>query len=279
MELNTEEQIRRNRDFCKSPFGEEREPSDQQKQLPQPPLCKPAQSDRRIPLGQDFRPVLTQTDFLTILERRASQRFYKDAPMTLDQLSFLLWATQGVKALRGNHYATLRTVPSGGARHAFETYLAVQRVQGLDAGVYHYLPLEHALEPIGPLEDPAQQIVAAVHGQKWAGGCAVAFLYSFVPYRAEWRYSTSAHRVALIDVGHVVQNLYLACEAIGCGTCAVAAIDQPVADALCQVDGDEEFIVYAAPVGLSDPEKNQTGNQQLYAQTIAQSNEVSPLKK
>ena len=273
------QQIKQNRDFCKSPFGEQREPSDQQKHLPQPPLCKPARSDKRVALSRDFRAVLTQPDFLTILQQRASQRFYQDRPMTLEQLAFLLWATQGVKALRGNHYATLRTVPSGGARHAFETYLAVRLVEGLEPGVYHYLPLEHALEPVGPLEDPAGQIIAAMHGQKWAGGCAVAFLYSFVPYRAEWRYGTSAHRVALIDAGHVGQNLYLACEAIGCGACAVAAIDQPVADRLCQLDGQEEFILYAAAVGLSDPEKNQAGNQQLYAGTIAESDAIAPLEK
>ena len=96
---------------------------------------------------------------------------------------------------------------------------------------------------------------------------------------AEWRYGTSAHRVALIDAGHVGQNLYLACEAIGCGACAVAAIDQPVADRLCQLDGQEEFILYAAAVGLSDPEKNQAGNQQLYAGTIAESDAIAPLEK
>ena len=277
--MNTQEQIAANRDFCKSPFAQEREPSDQQKRLPQPPLCKPAQSEQWIALSRDFRPVMTETDFLTILQNRTSQRFYKDEEMTLDQLSFLLWATQGVKSIRGNHYATLRTVPSGGARHPFETYLAVRKVTGLCAGVYHYLPLEHALEPVGPLENPQEQIIAAMHGQKWAGGCAVAFLYSFVPYRAEWRYSTSAHRVALIDAGHVVQNLYLACEAVGCGTCAVAAIDQEVADALCRVDGKDEFIVYAAPVGLSDPEKNREGTRKMYAQTILESNAVKPLEK
>lgn len=277
--MNTQEQIAANRDFCKSPFAQEREPSDQQKRLPQPPLCKPAQSEQRIALSRDFRSVMTETDFFTILQNRTSQRFYKDEEMTLDQLSFLLWATQGVKAIRGNHYATLRTVPSGGARHPFETYLAVRKVTGLCAGVYHYLPLEHALEPVGPLDNPQEQIAAAMHGQKWAGGCAVAFLYSFVPYRAEWRYSTSAHRVALIDAGHVVQNLYLACEAVGCGTCAVAAIDQEVADALCRVDGKDEFIVYAAPVGLSDPEKNREGNRKMYAQTILESNAVKPLEK
>lgn len=154
--MNIQEQIAANRDFCKSPFAKERELSDQQKRLPQPPLCKPAQSEQRILLGRDFRSVMTQTDFFTILQKRTSQRFYRDEEMSLEQLSFLLWATQGVKSIRGDHYATLRTVPSGGARHAFETYLAVRKVAGLSAGVYHYLPLEHALEPVGPLENPRE---------------------------------------------------------------------------------------------------------------------------
>ena len=59
--MNIQEQIAANRDFCKSPFAKERELSDQQKRLPQPPLCKPAQSERRILLGRDFRSVMTQT--------------------------------------------------------------------------------------------------------------------------------------------------------------------------------------------------------------------------
>ena len=61
--MNIQEQIAANRDFCKSPFAKERELSDQQKRLPQPPLCKPAQSEQRILLGRDFRSVMTQTDF------------------------------------------------------------------------------------------------------------------------------------------------------------------------------------------------------------------------
>lgn len=274
-----DEVTQRNRDFCKSEFGQPSEPSDQQKRLPQPPLCKPASSDRRTLLVRDFAGLMVESDYLTIVQKRVSQRFYKDAPMNLNQLSFLLWTTQGVKSIRGNHYATLRTVPSGGGRHPFETYLAVRNVENLPAGVYHYLPLEHALEPIGELENPKEDIAKTMAGQKWAGEGAVAFLYSFVPYRAEWRYGAHAHRAALLDAGHVVQNLYLSCEAIGCGTCAIAAIDQNFADRLCHLDGEEEFIVYAAAVGVTDPEKNVTGNQAFYAQTIADSNAVKPLEK
>ena len=275
---STIQRLKLNREFCKGIGGAE-EPSDQQKGLPQPPLCKQAASAERINLPRDFRGALVEPDFLRLLEKRVSHRFYKEGALTLTQLAFLLWATQGIKGLRGKHYATLRPVPSAGARHPFETCLAVRRVEGLDTGVYHYLPLEHALEPIGPLPNPSEQIAAALGGQKWAGSCAVAFLYSLVPYRGEWRYGVGAHRVALIDAGHVGQNLYLACEAVGCGACAVAAIDHQAADALCALDGEEEFIVYAAAVGLADQEKNRAGNQILYSETIARSDATSPLKK
>ena len=65
----------------------------------------------------------------------------------------------------------------------------------------------------------------------------------------EWRYSIAAHKVIAIDAGHVCQNLYLACEAIGAGTCAIAAYHQELMDKLISVDGENEFTIYLAPVG------------------------------
>jgi SagB-type dehydrogenase family enzyme len=65
----------------------------------------------------------------------------------------------------------------------------------------------------------------------------------------EWRYDVAAHKVIALDAGHVCQNLYLACEAINAGTCAIAAYDQQALDALLGVDGTEEFTIYLAPVG------------------------------
>ena len=70
--------------------------------------------------------------------------------------------------------------------------------------------------------------------------------------RCEWRYPLHAHRLVLLDAGHVCQNLYLACEETGYGTCAIAAYDQEKADALCGLDGDGHFVIYAAPVGKPD---------------------------
>ncbi|MDL2215805.1 SagB/ThcOx family dehydrogenase [Ruminococcaceae bacterium OttesenSCG-928-N02] len=263
------------RDFMKSHFGEVETQSDQMKKLPQPPLANPARGGQTIPLTRDFSGVITQRDVEAVIAGRISHRFYATDAVTQAQLAFLLWASQGVRGIRGNNYAALRTVPSGGARHAFETYLAINNVQGLPAGIYHYLPLTHELECIQPggicsvpgkENAPLPEMVShCVCDQKWAAGAAVTFFYTMVAYRGEWRYAERTHRVALIDVGHVAQNLYLACEASGLGTCAIAAFRQADSDALLQVDGEEEFTIYVCPVGVKDPTKNTAGNDKLYA--------------
>jgi len=81
----------------------------------------------------------------------------------------------------------------------------------------------------------------------------VVFIWSVVPYRGEWRYTIGAHKPLLLDAGHVCQNLYLACESIECGTCAIAAYDQGKIDAILQLDGSDEFVTYLSPVGKVDP--------------------------
>src|SRR5512141_1156900 len=95
----------------------------------------------------------------------------------------------------------------------------------------------------------AAEASGACFGQRFVGKGAVTFFWSVIPYRMEWRYAPAAHRVLPMDVGHVCQNLYLSAEAIGAGVCAVAAYDQEALDALLNLDGEEEFVIYLAPVG------------------------------
>ncbi len=125
----------------------------------------------------------------------------------------------------------------------------MQHVEGLQPGAYHYLPLNHELEFLHPVEDLPAVISDTLVGQSWANKASVVFYYSFVPYRAEWRYGIWAHRVVLIDAGHVGQNLYLACAALGLGTCAVAAFDMELSDQIFGLDGEEEYTIYTFPVG------------------------------
>ena len=232
------------------PYDEDFE-SDQDLKLPQPPLVKApmAQDGNRITLTKDFSQLPMVHHLPQLIESRRSARIYTQDEMSLTQLSFLLWACQGVKSIRGKAYATLRTVPSGGARHPFETYLVVRKVDGLKPGVYHYLPMEHELEFLHELEDMDSKINESLCGQSWAAKANVLFYWSMVPYRAEWRYGINAHRVALIDAGHMGENLYLACTGIGLGCCAIGAFRDELCNQMLTLDGEEEFTLYVVPVG------------------------------
>lgn len=230
--------------------------TDQQQKLPQPPLCKEPMSKQQFHLPRNFNDLKICGDFLSIINLRKSHRVYTEEQISLLELAYLLWATQGVKSIRGNNYATLRTVPSGGARHEFETYLLVKNVKGLEQGVYHFLPLSFELEKIAEVEEWNEQITNALEGQKWAVKANVIFFWSCIPYRSEWRYSYFAHRVILMDIGYVSQNLYLACESIGLGTCAIGAFEPKLSNQLLCLDGDDEFPILCSPVGaISDEDK------------------------
>ncbi|MCD6580791.1 MAG: SagB/ThcOx family dehydrogenase [Desulfuromusa sp.] len=224
--------------------------TDQHQGIEPPPVQKPLLPEQiliDLP-GQDTWETFRGTDLLDAINNRKSHRRFKADPLTLAELAFLLWSTQGIKAELASGSA-LRTVPSAGCRHAFETYLLVSNVEDLDTGVYRYLPLEHALVLERKDEDLQEKLPPATLGQTFSAAAPVTFVWAVIPYRTEWRYTTAAHRVILMDIGHVCQNLYLACEAVGCGTCAIAAYNQGLMDQLLEVDGTDEFTIYLAPVG------------------------------
>lgn len=245
------DETRRGRETLKSLYGlVEHIQSDQDAGVPAPPLQKPPVPGQEIiDLPRPDRSVLRKTDIHEcIVNRRSRRKFTADA-LSLAELSYLLWATQGIQRIVANGKAKLRTVPSGGARHPFETYLLINRITGLTPGLCRYLPLSHQLVRIHRRDDWALPAVAACNDQEFVGQSAVVFVWSCVPYRAEWRYHLRSHKAMLLDAGHICQNLYLACEAIGAGTCAVAAYGQRAIDELIGLDGQDEFVVYIAPVG------------------------------
>ncbi|HEY5998607.1 MAG TPA: SagB/ThcOx family dehydrogenase [bacterium] len=222
----------------------------QSRGLPPPPAQKPYAADARtveLPAPERFAG-LGVPSLLEVIRSRRSLRRFADEPLSLLELAFLLWATQGVTE-RPGPAVTLRTVPSAGARHAFETYLYCRRVEGIEEGIWRYLPLEHRLllEFTQPGLEAA--VAQACLGQTFVARGAATFFWSVLPARMEWRYGPAAHRVLPLDAGHVCQNLYLAAEAVGAGACAVGAYDQEALDALLRLDGEEEFVLYLAPVG------------------------------
>lgn len=261
--------IAQGRDFMKGYRSDdpyiELDESDQLRKLPQPPLVKAPMrgEESRIALTRDFSNIKISGSLTDVIFRRHSARVYTQENMPLEQLSYLLWATQGVKGKRGKAYATLRTVPCGGARHEFETYLLVRNVEGLQPGAYHYLPMEHALEFLHPVADMDARLSESLSGQDWAAKANVVFYWAMVAYRAEWRYSIYTHRVALIDAGHIGQNLYIAATGLGLGTCGIAAFSHETCCELFELDGEEEYVVYTAPVGTVK-ESNRAAEDDFY---------------
>ncbi len=223
--------------------------TDQSRGVPPPPIEKPCPKGvRRIDLpGSQHWQTVKSIPLADAIANRKSRRTATRESLPLAELSFLLWATQGVRKKEGMYHA-LRTVPSAGCRHSFETYIAAFRVDGMEKGIYRYLPLSHQLAEVTKEENLEHQVTRMAMGQSFAGKSAATFIWTTVTARMEWRYGIAAYKVIAMDAGHVCQNLYLACEAVGCGTCAIGAYDQEYADAVLDVDGEDEFTVYMAPV-------------------------------
>ncbi len=242
-----------NRMSLRNPPLEEmrRHKSDQQKGIPTPPLEKPIDAGARlIPRVPEDRLPQGQMPLRDAIRNRESRRQFADAALSLEELSFLLWATQGIRKIDPAGVRTMRNVPSGGCRHPFETYLWIRNVESLSRGIYRYLPLEHALVAVdAPGSDPRASLAKVCYEQAFVDNAAVTFIWTAIPYRTEWRYGTDSLKDILLSCGHICQNLYLACESIGAGTCAIVAYDQDALDAFLGVDGKDEIPVYVAPVG------------------------------
>lgn len=224
--------------------------TDQMKGLPKPAILK-EYSGAHAPLSlpNPETTILAENDLMKIISQRKSRRNYINQAITQEELSFLLWATQGIKEVGPNQAFIRKTVPSGGARHAFETYLAIHQVEGIQPGVYQYLPVAHELGLLFTDPDLTENCIKLGKGQSFVGKCAVTFIWSAVPYRSEYRYHWESHKLMLQDAGHMCQNLYLAAEAIHAGTCAIGAYDQDFSDQYLKLDGVDEFVIYVAPVG------------------------------
>ena len=227
--------------------------TDQSKGVAPPAIQKPAPADAkrvRLTPAHDWKGI-NAIDLTMAIAGRRSVRKFTHGPLTLDELSYLLWATQGIRDIASTSTA-FRTVPSAGCRHSFEAYICAMDVAGLTSGVYRYLPVDNELVLVAEIPDVGRRIAQAALGQTFISRAAAVFIWTTIPYRMEWRYGLAAHKVIAIDIGHVCQNLYLACAAIKAGTCAVAAYHQQAMDELLGVDGKDEFALYLAPVGKAE---------------------------
>lgn len=240
------------REFMRKTRFEYLQPSDQMRGMPQPPLeVAYTGNGEVIDLAPPESVGVDEITLRDAISGRESVRTYRDAPVALDELSFLLWATQGVKKTMRDLF-TFRTVPSAGARHCLETYLLANNVEGIDPGLYRYLALTHRLAGVNADPHIADSVAAACVNQRFLKENAVTFIWTADVYRMTWRYGERGYRYMHIDVGHVCQNLYLAAQAVGCAACAVGAFHDDELNSLLGIDGEAQYALYLAAVGKTD---------------------------
>jgi len=184
-----------------------------------------------------------------ILQYRRSCRKFGRNPLDIKEIAMLLWACQGITARAGSFY--FRTAPSAGALYPVETYLSVQNVETVDNGLYHFQPAEFCLEKLksGHCGD---KVAEAALGQSFLARAGVVFIWSAVLRRNFSKYGHRGMRYIMMDAGHICQNLLLAAEALGLGACPVAAFYDDEMNGLLSLDGEQESVIYLAPVGVKE---------------------------
>ncbi|MFI8718810.1 putative peptide maturation dehydrogenase [Stenotrophomonas sp. NPDC077464] len=221
---------------------------DLRRQLGAPPPAVQAHPGTYQPL-----PGVAATGYDELLERRATCRNF-DTARGIDQaqLAQLLQRTvkaQAVVQMEADTAFLKKHVPSGGGLHPTETYLLVQRVEGLEPGLYHYHPVQHALVALPRHCDrPLQQVAEAMlSGQDWFANAAAHLVLVPRFARSNWKYRNhaKAYRALLLDVGHISQALYMAATEAGLAAFVTAAINEVDTEAVFALDG-----VTCSPVAI-----------------------------
>jgi SagB-type dehydrogenase family enzyme len=182
-----------------------------------------------------------------ILSERKSIRAYQPKPLTLGQLSYLLWASTGVQRTEQGY--EFRTAPSAGALYPIETYIIANKVRDLEPGVYHYGVHHHELEQVRT-GDLRPQIAAAALGQAMCATAPAVFVWTAIFARSTWKYGQRAYRYIYLDAGHVAANLALAAVSLGLGTCQIGALFDDEVNKVLGVDGVGESVLYMSVVGI-----------------------------
>jgi len=177
-----------------------------------------------------------------ILQRR-SVRTYTSEPLTISQISQLLWAAQGVtEPKRG-----LRSAPSAGALYPLEVYVVAGKVDGLAPGVYKYHAEGHKLLKTAD-KDKRAELVDAALGQSCVRDAPASIVFSAVYERTRARYGERASRYVHIETGHAAENVCLQAVALKLGSVCVGAFDDSEVRKVLSLPSEEQPL-YILPVG------------------------------
>lgn len=184
--------------------------------------------------------------FWEVIINRASRRNIINKPISLMQLSQLLFGMTGIT--REYPRFAYRTVPSAGGLYPIETYMAVNNLDDLEQGIYHYNIREHAIELI-KTGNFREKIAAGCLNQRIAAKACVDFLWTAVVERTKWKYKQRGYRYIYLDAGHIGQNFYLTAQALKLGACSIGAIYDDELNDILDIDGVKETVIYVGVIG------------------------------
>lgn len=209
-----------------------------------PELYKAYPDSKKVELpSADPREIMTLDE---AMRKRKSIRQFSKKPLTIHDISYLLWASTGIQ--RKERGYEFRTAPSAGALYPIETYLVATNVESLEKGLYHYNIQDHALEQLKS-GDFSREVTQAALGQRMCLECAAVFVWTAVFNRSKWKYKQRAYRYIYLDAGHLAQNLALASVSLGLGSCHVGALFDDELNRMLDVDGTTESAIYLTVVG------------------------------
>jgi SagB-type dehydrogenase family enzyme len=175
---------------------------------------------------------------------RKSVRLFQDKPLTIEQVSQLLWAAQGITHSWGDRQ--FRSAPSAGATYPLNLYLFTA------SGGYMYNPLEHSLSKLINV-DLRKTISEAALGQTAVSDAHAVFVFTMIEERTSQRYGERAYRYICMEAGHVAQNIHLQAVALGLGSVPVGAFDDDKIAEIIKCT-ENEFPLYIIPVGFEAEE-------------------------
>lgn len=177
----------------------------------------------------------------TLLKRR-SVREYGNIPLTLEEVSQLLWAAQGITSEWGG-----RTAPSAGALYPLEVYVAAGSVENLSVGVYKYKPERHQLVKVRD-GDVRGELAEAALSQAWVKESAINIVIAAVYERTTRKYGERGVRYVHMEAGHAAQNIYLQATALNLGAVTVGAFHDDQVKEIMDMS-ENETPLYVIPVG------------------------------
>ncbi len=183
-------------------------------------------------------------DLTTALQTRRSLRMFTRSPITEEQLSYLLWAAQGITG----QSEMFQSSPSAGAIHPIDIYIAVQKVAGLPVGIWRYYPNSHMLELIEEGPNLIGALGKACMMQPGVLRAPVLFCFVATPYRTAWKYGVRGYRDIFLDADHICENLYLAGTQEELGICGIGAFYDNDAHQALRLS-EEQIFLYSAACG------------------------------